>query len=489
VVEMRCDVVVLGMGTCGEDASLRLARSGLDVVGVEARLIGGECPYWACLPTKSLVRSAGLVAEARRADGLVGRVTVEAEWSIIARRLREEVTGGWEDSNGVARFEAAGGRFVRGWGTLTGPKTVSVGDTSIVARRGVVLATGSRPSVPLVPGLDEVPYWTNHEAVAAEELPSSLVVLGGGAVGCELGQVFARFGVDVTIVEGRERLLPGEEVEVSTVVADALAADGVAVLTGVGVAEIRGDDRSVVVRLDDGSEIEGARLLVATGRTADADALGVAAAGASTDGGFVRVDGRLRAADGLWAIGDVTGIGMLTEVALYQGTIAVEDVLGASPAEADYTVMPRAVFTDPEVGSVGCTEAEARAQGRDVTVLRKDLGATFRGWLHRTGNAGLLTLVVDRAEDRLVGASVVGPRATDVLGMLALAVQARTPLEVLARTIYAFPTFYGVIGEALGSYGRGLVGVLDPGAEPLFADPSPLQEADRGPAETDSEAG
>lgn len=232
-------------------------------------------------------------------------------------------------------------------------------------------------------------------------------------------------------------------------------------------------DHGAAVHFADRSELAAERLLVATGRRSDADALGVAAAGADTDAGFVVVDDRLRAAEGLWAIGDVTGVAMLTEVALYQGSIAVADILGADPQPANYDVIPRAVFTDPEVGGVGLTEEAARAAGHDVTVVHKQLGATFRGWLHRTGNEGTSTLVADRSEDRLVGASVVGPRATDVLGFLSLAIRARVPLGVLVDQIYAFPTFYGGVGEALGAYGRGVVRVLDPETPPLVDDPPP----------------
>jgi pyruvate/2-oxoglutarate dehydrogenase complex dihydrolipoamide dehydrogenase (E3) component len=468
-----CDVIVLGMGTSGEDATLRLTRAGLDVVGVEEQLIGGECPYWACLPTKSLVRSAGLVAEARRADGLVGSVSVTPDWSVVARRLREEVTGGWQDAGGEERFTSRGGRLIRGRGTVTGPGTVTVGDTEVTARRGVLVATGSRPVIPRIPGLADLPYWTTREAVAAEELPASLVILGGGPVGCELGQIFARFGVDVTIIEGRDRLLAGEEPAASEVVAGALAADGVTVMTGASVVAVSRSDHGAAVHFADRSEVGAERLLVATGRRADADAVGVTAAGAATDSGFVVVDDRLRAADGLWAIGDVTGVAMLTEVALYQGMIAVADILGADPQPADYDVIPRAVFTDPEVGGVGLTEEAARAAGHDVAVVQKQLGASFRGWLHRTGNEGSVTLIADRSQDRLVGGSVIGPRASDVLGFLALAIRARVPLGVLVDQIYAFPTFYGGIGEALGAYGRGVVRVLDPATPPLVDDPPP----------------
>lgn len=467
----QCDVVVLGMGTCGEDAALRLLAAGLDVVGVEARLIGGECPFWACLPSKFMIRSANLLIEARRADGRVGSVSVEPDWGAVASGVRAEVTGSWEDSSGVERFESRGGRFFRGWGKITASRTVEVDGTEIIARRGIVVATGSQPRIPPVPGLSEISYWTNHGAIEAEDLPESLAILGGGPVGCELGQVFARFGAEVTIIEGEPRLLRSEEPEVSQLVSDALAGEGVNLRLGVRAESVADEDGSVHVTLSDGSTVVADELLVATGRKADADGLGVDAAGARTDRGFIEVDGRMRAADGMWAIGDVTGKGLLTHVAEYQSMIAIEDILGADPRPADYSAMPRATFTDPEVGAVGMTEEVARSEGHEVTVTVKDLRSTFRGWLHATGNTGTIKLVADKGEDRLLGATVVGPRATDVLGFLGLAVQERIPLANLVNTIYAFPSFYGGIGEAIGAYGRGIVRVLDPPTEPMFDDP------------------
>ncbi|HUG32795.1 MAG TPA: NAD(P)/FAD-dependent oxidoreductase [Acidimicrobiia bacterium] len=466
-----CEVIVLGMGTSGEDAALRLAKAGVDVIGIEGNLIGGECPYWACLPSKSMIRSANLVTEARRADGLIGSVSVETDWSTVAARIRSEITGGWNDDGGVERFEAKGGRFRRGWAKVTGPHQVELDGTQVGASRGILVATGSKPMIPPIPGLAEVRYWTNREAIEVEELPDTLVILGGGPVGCELGQVFARFGVAVTIVEGEDRLLRSEEPEASQLLAAALIEDGVDLRLGVRAESATEDGNSISLRLDDGTSVEAERLLVATGRRADADSLGVTAAGARTERGFVAVDDYMRAAEGLWAIGDVTGKGLLTQVAEYQGMIAVEDILGGEPERADYSALPRAVFTDPEVGGVGMTEAEARAAGHDVTVTVKDVGATFRGWLHRTGNSGLIKLVVDRAEGRLLGASIVGPRATDVLGFVALAVQERIPLQNLVNMIYAFPTFYGGVGETLGSYGRGIVRVMDPDTPPVVDDP------------------
>jgi pyruvate/2-oxoglutarate dehydrogenase complex dihydrolipoamide dehydrogenase (E3) component len=465
------DVIVLGMGTCGEDAALRLSAAGLEVVGIESQLIGGECPFWACLPTKSMVRSASLVKEAQRADGLVGKVTVEPDWSVIASRIRAEVTGGWDDAAGVARFEAKGGRFIRGRGKVTGPREVQVDGTTVTARRGVLVATGSQPVIPPVPGLSEVAYWTNHEAVEAETLPASLAILGGGAVGCELGQIFARFGVDVTIIEGHERLLAMEEPEASELVADGLREDGATIRNGVRAESVSGGDGPIAVHLSDGTTVAAERMLVATGRRADANSLGVNAAGATTHRGFVEVDGLMRAADGLWAIGDVTGKGLLTQVAEYQGMIAVEDILGGEPRPADYSALPRVTFTDPEVGGVGLTESQAREAGHDVRVTVKDLRSTFRGWLHATGNSGLIKLVADASRDRLLGATVVGPQAIEVLSFLTLAVHERTPLANLVNMIYGFPSFHGGVGEALGAYGRGIVRVLDPETAPMFDDP------------------
>jgi len=464
------DVIVVGVGTCGEDVALRLLAAGLEVIGIEPRLVGGECPFFACLPTKSMVRSANLVAEARRADGLVGQVSVSPNWATIAERLRNEITGGWDDSGGVARFEGKGGRFVRGHGVISGPRTVAVGDEEFEARRGIVIATGSEPTIPPIPGLADTPYWTTRDAIQAEELPASLIILGGGAVGCELGQVFARFGSDVTIVEAAPRLLPAAEPEASELVASALTADGVTVRTGRLATSAGSTGEQARIELDDGSSVTADRLLVAVGRRVDAATLGVEAAGADVSAGFVTVDEFLRAADGLWAVGDVTGKGLLTHVGLYQASIAVGDILGHNPAPADYRAMPSVTFTDPEVAAVGLTEQDARASGADVAVTTKRVASTFRGWVHRTGNEGVIKLVVDRQAGTLLGAAIVGPSAGEMLGMLQAAVHLRTPVEDLVTMIYPFPTFIGGIGEALGAYGRGIVRVLDPETEPMFTD-------------------
>lgn len=457
----EADVIVLGVGTCGEDLSLRLLGAGLKVVGIEAALVGGECAYWACLPSKMMIRAANVLQEARRVNGMAGSAEVNADWSPVAARVRNEVTGGWDDSIAVKRFEDRGGTLVHGRGKLTGPRTVTVGDMEFTARRGIVIATGSKPAIPSIPGLNQVKYWTTHDVIEAERLPKSLIVLGGGTVGCELGQVLARFGVEVTIVEAAERLLPGGEPEASEALQAALTAEGIKVHTGGAAQQVATQNGSIVVTLKDGKQISGERLLIATGRTVDLSGLGLESAGLDGSARFIQVDERMRVADGIWAMGDVTGKGMFTHVALYQSAIVAADILGKEHPPARYDAVPRATFTDPEVGSVGMTEAEARAAGLDVIVAVKRLPYTFRGWLHAAGN-GIIKLVADRKTGALVGATVVGPHGGEMLGMLNLAVHARVPLNELVSMIYAFPTFYGAIGEAIGAYGRGLATVIDP---------------------------
>ena len=455
------DVVVLGVGTCGEDLSLRLLGAGLSVVGIEASLVGGECAYWACLPSKVMIRAANVLQEARRVGDMAGHAEVTPDWSPVAARVRTEVTGGWDDSTAVARFEGRGGRLVHGRGRLTRPRTVTVGGESFTARLGVVIATGSKAAIPPIPGLDEVDYWTTHDVIQTEELPRSLIVLGGGVVGCELGQVLARFGVDVTIVEASDRLLPAEEPEASAAVEAAFAAEGIDVRTGATAEKVGSRDGSIIVTLAGGAEVAGERLLVATGRTVDLSGLGLESAGLDGTARFLQVDERMRAADGIWAMGDVTGKAMFTHVALYQSVIVAADILGEDYPPARYDAVPRAIFTDPEVGAVGMTESEALAAGLDVVVAVKQLPATFRGWLHASGG-GIVKLIADRESGILVGATAAGPHGGEMLGLLTLAVHARLSLAELRSMIYAFPTFYGAIGETVGAYGRGLATVIDP---------------------------
>jgi pyruvate/2-oxoglutarate dehydrogenase complex dihydrolipoamide dehydrogenase (E3) component len=447
--DRKVDVVVIGMGVAGEGVSGDLADAGLDVLAVEDRLVGGTCPYWGCIPTKMMVRAADLVAETRRVEGIAGKANVTPDWAQVARRIRQEATADWNDGVAVDRFTGRGGQFVRGRARLAGPGRVVVNDDLLVeARRGVVLATGSTPAVPELPGLADTPFWTNREAVEASSLPGSLAVLGGGAIGLELAQVFARFGVAVTVVESSDRLLAVEEPEASSLVRQALDADGVTALTSAQVSSVVHDGRHFALHTADGV-VEAEKLLVATGRRVDLSGLGLDTVGLDPTAAAVPVDGRLRAAEKLWAVGDVTGHGVFTHLGTYQAGLAVRDILGSPGPDAEYDAVPRVTFTDPEIGAVGPTEAQAREQGVDVRTGLAQVPSTTRGWIHKAGNDGFIKLVVDGASGLLVGATSAGPNGGEVLGALAVAGHGRLPVERLRHMIYAYPTFYRGIESAL----------------------------------------
>ncbi len=359
----QVDVVVIGMGVGGEEVAGKLAEAGLAVVGVERELVGGECPYWGCIPSKMMIRGANLLAEARRIDGVSGKATVDPDFAPVAKRIRDEATDDWNDQVAADRFEKKGGRLVRESARLDGPGRVVVGDTTFTARRGIVIATGSAPVVPPIPGLDSTPYWTNREAIATKTVPESLVVLGGGAIGLELAQMFARFGSRVTVVEGLDRILGPEEPESSALIAEAFERDGITVQTGSKAVQVAREGDETVVTLESGTTARGAELLVSVGRSARVGELGLETIGMDPKAKVVEVDEWMRAADGIWAVGDVTGVGMFTHMAMYQAGIAINDILQRSGEPADYRGLARVTFTDPEVGSVGMTEQAARDAG------------------------------------------------------------------------------------------------------------------------------
>ncbi|MBY9076227.1 NAD(P)/FAD-dependent oxidoreductase [Nocardioides sp. WL0053] len=439
-------MVVIGLGPGGEALATELAGTGLDVVGVDRRLVGGECPYYGCVPSKMIVRAADLLAEASRVQGMAGDVDLTASWQPVAERISNEATDDWDDQVAVDRLVDAGVGFVRGHARLTGPRTVEVAGQTYVARIGVVLNTGTEPAAPPVDGLDGTPYWTNREAIAATELPASLVVVGGGAVGVELAQAFARFGVQVTVVEVADRILAPEEPESSQLLTRVLTREGIRVLTGVTVKEVAYDDGQFTVDLD-GRTVTADRLLVAAGRRPNLADLGLETVGLDPRARAVGVDERMRAGDGLWAIGDITGKGAFTHVSMYQASVAARDIRGLGGPTADYRAVPRVTFSDPEIAAVGMTERQARAAGLRVRVGSTDLGASARGWIHR--GEGLVKLVEDADRGVLVGATAVGPSGGEVLSALAVAVHAEVPTATLGSMIYAYPTFHRAIESAL----------------------------------------
>jgi pyruvate/2-oxoglutarate dehydrogenase complex dihydrolipoamide dehydrogenase (E3) component len=441
------DVVVLGMGVGGEEVAERLATAGLSVIGIDNTLVGGECPYWGCIPTKMMVRAAGALEEARRIPGLAGTSTVTPDWTPVARRIRDEATDNWDDKVAVDRFEGKGGRFVRGTGTIVGAGRVRVGQQTYAATRALVIATGTRAVVPSVEGLAGTPYWTNREAVEAAALPKSLLILGGGAIGCEFAQVFARFGVPVTIIEGSGRVLAMEEPESSEVAAKVLQADGVRILGGHRAAQVAHDGAEFAVRLSDGTTVTGEKLLVATGRAAKLD--GLEHLGLDPAARFVTTDDRMRAGDKVWAVGDVTGNGVFTHMAFYEADVAVRDILGQGGPAADYRAKPRVTFIDPEIGAVGMTEKQAREAGIDVRVSYLPLSSTTRGWIHGPGGDGFIKLIADRERGVLVGATTAGPAGGEMIGAMSVAVHAEVPIEKLRSTIWAYPTFHRGFGQAL----------------------------------------
>lgn len=449
------DVVILGLGPGGEYAANKLARAGLEVIGVDELLVGGECPFFGCTPSKLMIRGADVVAEARRVEGLGGQSHVHPDWHVVAERVAK-ATNDWHDHGHVERLEKAGVQIVRGTGRLDGPGRVAVdganGRVELVARRGVVLGTGTRPEVPAIDGLASTPYWTNRELVRLTELPDSLIVIGGGAIGCELTQTLARFGVDVILLEAAERIMVSEEPETSAVIEQVLTDDGVDVRTGVDIARVAYDG-SFAVELSDGARLESAALLVSAGRRPNLDHVGLETVGLDPESTAIATDERMRAAELLWAVGDITGKGAYTHVARYQAVAAVRDLLDRDGPWAEYHSVSRVTFTDPEIGSVGLTEQQARDAGVRVAIGLAQIEKSSRGWIHGDGAVGLIKLVADVDAGILVGATAVAPCGGEVLGLLAAAVHARTPVPTLRGMHFAYLTFHRTIENALNDLG------------------------------------
>jgi dihydrolipoamide dehydrogenase len=441
---MDHDLLVIGGGAAGEAAASAGRELQARVALVERDLVGGECAYWACMPSKTLLHAAE-----RRAHG------ADYPWERAARRrdwmISREGVDTPSDADAAAGLEEAGVAIVRGTARIVGRGRVEVaaadGARRLLTAAHVVVATGSVPVIPPIPGLDTVGYWTSREGTSLRELPSSIVVLGGGVVGVELAQVYARFGVKTVIVEGNDRILAREHPKSSAAVAEQLREEGVEVRTGVKAKAVRAGGPGRVVELSDGSRVEAAQLLVAVGRRgADLRALGVEAAGATLGArGAVRPDGQMRLAEGLYVAGDAAGGVQYTHVADYQGKIAARAALGR-PAQADLRAVPKGIYTEPEVGSVGLTVEEAREAGIDAFEVSQDFAKTSRG-LTLEATRGHLTVVVDRGRRVLAGAFAACPGAAELIHEATLAIKLGVPVEVLADTIHAFPTAARAFGS------------------------------------------
>ena len=424
-------VVVLGGGATAEAfcGAYRRLDAESPMTLVERNLIGGECTFWACMPSKTLLRAPELVAAARRTPGAAEAVTGQVD---VGRVFwwRDQVVESHDDSGHVEWLAERGVDVLRGTGRVVRGGVLDVDGEELEYER-LVVATGSTPALPPLDGLDGVDYWTNHEATAASEVPESLVVIGAGPVGCELGQFFARVGSRVTILDVHDRLLPRVDPEASALLTDAFREEGIDIRLGVPATRI---DPPCTLRLEDGSTIEAARLLVASGRIPNSAGLGLEQLGVETAGrGRIVVDDRLRAAENVWAIGDVNGIALLTHVGKYQARVAAVNVSGGD-ARADYRAIPAVTFTDPQIGSVG------RGEGDGVVRVRQRLPSRASTY-ERPRPEGFLKLFADAERRVLVGAVAVGPEAGEWLQQLTLAVRAEVPVDVLRDTIQPFPTF------------------------------------------------
>src|SRR5919198_253529 len=438
------DVVVVGAGPAGEVAAGRLAERGLEVAIAEDRLVGGECSYWACMPSKGLLRPYEALAEALRIPGAAEAVTGSLDVPAVLRR-RDEIIHDLDDSVQLPWLEDRGVTLLRGVGVLSGERRVRVGDEELEASRAVILATGSLPSMPPIEGLGAIDdAWTNREATTAKAIPDRLVIMGGGVVGVEMSQAFQTLGSHVTLIEGERRLLPREEEYACAQVTEALAGYGVDIRTGQRATSVEERDGAVVVTTADGGKAEGDTLLVALGRTPQTAGLGLETVGLPDDKP-VHVDAHMRVpgVDWLYAIGDVNGRALFTHMGKYQGRVAADHIHGLDVAfshGADGTLSPRVIFTDPQVAAVGHTSDTADRAGLMVDVVETPTSGNAGGSFYGRGAPGNARLLIDRERRIIVGATITGAEVGEMLHAATIAIVGEIPLERLRHAVPCFPT-------------------------------------------------